>query len=418
MNAPNTTLTKRALFSIFAACLIMDFFMVVSVLLPGMYDSFSHIPKEVVALVISVPSLLAVVTGYAMGPILLKMNRKTAIIVGVGLQSISSAIVLLAGKSSFAVLIFAAALSGIVFGIIFASANSAIAEYDAPDRARKNLGRTYAMFPLGNTVLSYAAGHLAVGGNWPLGYLPLLVVCVPILVFAILALPSMPPAYDRAINTTADEPQHGVVSGGSTPTLVLILITVFLFVIGGPITLLLNFASYIIVDHQLGTEAEAGTMALFFSLGGFLGAFNSAVLAKPLRAYTLTVACAISVVIVLVIIFIPNLIVLYVCALVSGLAAGLVNAYGLSAVAESIRKAPIAIGAYSTLYSLALFLLPWVSAALNESGSTTYNFWIGVVPLLIASILGIYVMNRAEKTKVVRFSGESDASPREPSTLL
>ncbi|MCD8148905.1 MAG: hypothetical protein LUE92_04915 [Clostridiales bacterium] len=78
------------------------------------------------------------------------------------------------------------------------------------------------------------------------------------------------------------------------------------------------------------------------------------------------------------------------------------NVYGLSTIASSIPQSETAIGIYSAVPGIGGFVTPFIlSAVLGAlSGSFLTNLWVGAVVLIAAAILSVYVMNRAEKTKV------------------
>jgi MFS family permease len=393
-------LKRSSLAGIFACCLVIDFFFLAAVLLPGMFKSFPNLPQSTVMLVITLPSFISIVACMSMGPILLKLDRKYAMMAGVLLQFLSALAILISDGKSFLVLIAASSISGLVFGIVFPAANSAITEYDTPETVKKNVGKIYAFVSAGNAVIMFIGGHLAENGHWPRAYLTFLIT-IPILFFALFTIPKLPAPTRSLASSTRTSIGLDESSGGSVLTLVLVCTAFFFFLIG-VFSFVLSFSTYIITAHHLGNESQAGTMGVFMSLGAFLGALFMGKISSIFGRYTLTAGCILNVLLYSALVFFPNLLLLYVCGFFNGAATGFCNAFGLVVASKSIRRAPIAIGIYSTLPGVAALFSPTVLGLFKGylGGDIAANLWIGAISVTIAAVASVIAMNRAERTSV------------------
>jgi MFS family permease len=394
-------LKRTSLAGIFACCLVIDFFFLASVLLPGMFRSFPNLPQSTVMLVITLPSFISIVACMCMGPILLKVDRKYAMIFGVFLQLLSATAILISDGKSFLVLIIASAVSGLVFGIVFTAANSAITEYDSPERVRKDVGKIYAFVSAGNTVIMFIGGHLAENGHWPHAYWTFLIT-IPIVLFALFSIPRMP-AIQRSV-AVASESRSQLSEErvqGSVLSLALVCAAFFFFLIG-IFSFVLSFSTYIITAHHLGNEAQAGMMGVFMSLGGFLGALFVGKLTSIFGRYMLTVGCVLNALMYSALVFFPNLGLLYAFGLLNGATTGSCNAFGLVVASKSIRRAPVAIGIYSTLPGIAALLSPTLLeyGKIYLGADVTSNLWMGAISVTIGAVISVIAMNRAERTQV------------------
>lgn len=392
---------KKVLFAIFSCSLLINFYNMPSSILAYMYESFPDLSQTTVSWIVTIPGLASVAMSFVMGPLLAKISKKAALAGGVALQLLSALIIIFSGGRVFGLVLAGSIISGMVYSVLYTASNAAITEFDSPDQVSKHVSWNYACLYGGIMALIFVSGILAQDGNWVRAYYAYM-VAIPVLFYAVAVLPKMEPK-KGGVSQTADDssPKEANVTGGSVITLVLIVVTYVLFWIGSYV-LSLNFSSYIITEHHMGTSVEAGTVGTLMSLGAFCATFIADYVIKICRKLTPAVCFILHALLFVAMIYLPNLVVMSVLGFSSGVLCAISSIYGLTVISGSIRKSSTAIGIYSAVPGIGGFVTPyvlsWLNGALN--GTFTTKLWIGTVILVIAGIVSVFVMLYAEKTKV------------------
>jgi MFS family permease len=393
---------KKVLFAIFSCAFCINFYNMPAAILAYMFQSFPEIPQTTVMLVVTLPVAVSVIVSPTVGLILMKLSKKTILLIGIVLQLVCACTVILTNGTVFSLILISTILSGIAFSMLYTTTNSAITEYDTSDTVSKNIGMNTSFMSMGVMTVTFVAGILAQDGNWVKAFYSYFIT-IPVLIIAVVFLPGMKPktkdsgsSPDVAANTIEE-----TITGGSVATLVM-LVVLYIFFFVGVFSLVLNYSSYVITEFQLGTSVEAGITGTLMSFGGVAGGLLVGSIVKIFKRFAATAAFAVYGLTLLTMILIPNLYLLYVVVFISGIASTAAMVAGITAASSSIKQSSVAVGIFGATLGVGGFLCPFIIAEINRilGGGFITNLWIGVFAFAICAVLGTFIFLRAEKTKV------------------
>ncbi|MGA5691474.1 MFS transporter [Cytobacillus pseudoceanisediminis] len=226
-------------------------------------------------LMMTLPSLFAMVGGFAAIPLTRIMSKKSIVIVALCLSLCGGLIIRFMGTSSLTIALIGAAITGIPAGLL-PSVNNVVLPNIAPEKLReKVIGFNYAMLTLGMVIVTALSGFLAADGDWVRAY-SVFYIIIPIITIVIFFYPRVKDNTTQDIAlTTNTEPKERNDSSlisvlSSVPKFVIALLIVrFIagfFYMGIP----LNASEYFINERDINSSlvGMGASIANFFAIFG------------------------------------------------------------------------------------------------------------------------------------------------------
>ena len=383
----------KALTGIFAFCLgAMPGNMTLG-LIAYIMQSYSTVSTTTVAMIMTMPSLVAMIYAFFVGSLNTKISAKNLLIFGQICLVIYAAIFcFLGGKAPIYVLLGGAALAGFGQGSNNTLLGVLLLDAVPDDQKRKNiLGIAISAMSLGGVFFTTVGGFLAVN-HWQHAYY-LWFIIVLFIVLEFVCLPNRKPEGSKqpAADTQASEP------AGKLPVMVWIIAThyllwfMFMYVYG------LNVSEYVITRYQLGTSAESGIAASLVTVGGVVSGMFFGTYAKFLKKWTVPFAMGLTAIgLYLPLVMTTNILGIYICGLFGGFSMSAANPYIISHLAEIVpaNLYSKAMSIYSGFMNVGMFIAIYVIAfftklVCGDAGDVHYKFVVGCVGALICTILSI-----------------------------
>lgn len=387
--------STMAVASVFMAGFFSYYVFFTNSLLGTYYNWFSDLPQSVVILLSTVPSLLQCLTSLLLGPILLKANKKAVMIFSMLCCIVGGLGIVLTGGYSFAVTMVCLILEAMGYTITINTSGAILVELN-PGKSAELIGKNNAIGALGNMILTPIAGQLAATGVWSrVYYLPLLSI-LPLIALILFYHPAQM-ASDAAAGGKQTQAQKAITKEGII-RFVLIAIP-FIFYTVGVQAWNQNFSSYIIVERQIGTAAEASMVSTFASAAGMLsGWFFVGPAKKLLKTFCVPVCLLGLAASFLTLAFGTNsLYLLYMSGFLFMTFFSPVTSSNF-AVASKTLHAGFAISILRAIQSLATFASPYIingiAAIFGDSIPTRMQ--CGIVMIVIAAVAFFPIMKKAD----------------------
>jgi MFS family permease len=271
-----------------------SWFFVVPLVVYGYITNSFPGQSSLTVLMMTLPSLFAMVGGFAAIPLARIMSKKSIVIVSLCLNLSGGLIIIFMGTSSLTFALIGAAITGIPAGLL-PSVNNVVLPNIAPEKLReKVIGFNYAMLTLGMVIVTALSGFLASDGDWVRAY-NVFYIIIPIIIIAIFFYPRVNDNTTQDIAlTTNTEPKEG-----TDPSLISVLFSVPKFVIALLIVrfisgffymgIPLNASEYFINERDINSSmvGMGASIANFFAIFGTAFVF---IWLKKLKGFSLMMA--------------------------------------------------------------------------------------------------------------------------------
>ncbi|TEB14124.1 putative niacin/nicotinamide transporter NaiP [Pelotomaculum sp. FP] len=353
---------------------------------------FSNLPQTSIQLLISLPCIVIIVVTLLVGKVQEYVPKKTLVVFGILCFIIGG--VVPAFLSSFTAILVLRSILGLGIGMLQPLSSALVVEHFDGDERSKVMGQQTSAQMLGCAVMVLFGGYLAVIGWNITFYVHLLAVLS--LIIVLLFLPNTKPIG----NTAAEGAPSGKVK--LTGAAYGWVVTMFIFFIAGQVYSV--FLAFFIETQGLGTAAQSGLTLTFFALGGFLMGLVFGKLMTLTKNLTLSIGFFLLGVSYLMMVYAPNINMVYAGSLVCGFAFSIVMPciiVGTSTAVDPI-SAPMAISAAMCSQNLAQFLSPYIATpiAVAMGGDVNRSAFIFAAALVIAmgvaAILWGIAKNRRE----------------------
>lgn len=385
------------------AILIASFFSyqmyISSALLAPIYAWFPNIDPNVTILVYTGPTLLSAVIAFVLSPLMTRINKKWLVVLGLGCIVAGGLDILLLGGASFPMALIGTLLCGAGYAFVINATNALLVELD-PMSAASTVAMNAAAGCLGSMLIMLVAGVLAKDGNWTRAYW----VCIPAAIALVLFLllfrddkKAQQPAAQQAAQQ--DMPPQAADAGSRNVGLFVCVVLIFFLAMLNNTAWNANSSTYIIADKQIGTTVETSMVGTLASLGGVIGGFFlTGIASKIFKSWTVP-ACLILVMAPNVAAFLgtTSIMVIYVCAFIFMMAFNPV--YGkISAAAGKLMPGGAGVSIINGVMGLGGFIAPYILGFIsgNLGGGTRTQFAAGVVFIVIAIVISIPTMKKAE----------------------
>ncbi|MEW9673383.1 MFS transporter [Ammoniphilus sp. 3BR4] len=271
-----------------------SWFFVVSIVVYGYIVNSFPGQGSLTVLMMSLPSLFALIGGLAAIPLMRIMSKKSIVMIALCLSLCGGLIIRFMGTNSLTFALIGTALTGLPAGLL-PSVNNVTLTFIAPEKLRdKVIGFDYAVLSLGMVMVQALAGYLASDGDWASAY-NVFYLIIPIIILTVFFYPSVNSdnTNDIAMTTTTESEKGTSLSIKSVlsivPKFIIALLVVrFIagfFYIGFPY----NVSDYFINERNI-SSSQVGMGA---SIGNFFGIFATAFIfiwMKKLKRFSLMIA--------------------------------------------------------------------------------------------------------------------------------
>ena len=370
-----------------------------SLLLASLYAWYPNVDPNAVILMYSAPMLVSALLAFVVGAIMSKVNKKMMLLVGMGSIVLAGCLIVFTGGNSFPIALAGAILTGVGYSIIINVTNALLVVVSPPGTASKAVAINAAVGCVGSMIITYVAGILASGGNWTHAYY----LCFPVVILMI-AVAVLYQNKETEVQTDQSSAAATTASGGNGTEyrnigLFSMIILIFILANFGNTAWNANSASYIVDVAKMGTTVETGTLSSLNSFGGVIGGFVFAGIAiKYMKKLVVPVCLLFTMLPRLAAVFgINNMIVFYICGFLFMMCFQPV--YGVM-VSSAGKQLPGGLGTsiVSGVMGFAGFVAPYVINFIAGfmGGSILSRLWVGITCTLIAVIISVPVMRKAQ----------------------
>jgi MFS family permease len=271
-----------------------SWFYVVGVVIYGYITNSYPGMSSLTVLFLTLPSLSAMVGGFAAIPMMRIMSKKSIVIVALCLSLCGGLIIRFMGTSSLTLALIGATLTGLTAGLL-PSVNNVVLPTIAPEKLRdKVIGLDFAVYSLGMVFATALSGLLTSNGDWARGY-DCFYIIIPIIIITIFFYPNVngDTTEDIAMTTNTELKERtssSIISVLSTvpkfisALLILRFIAAFFYPGFG-----LNASDYFINERHI----SASLIGMGASIASFCGIFGSLfvfVWMKKLKGFSLMIS--------------------------------------------------------------------------------------------------------------------------------
>lgn len=368
---------KIAILSISSLLMIS---MTASAVLADIQRYFVGVDPSLIQMVLTIPSLMALVFAFASGPLSLRMPKKSLVVFGLVCGLAGGMVALFFGSISIYVLLGSSLLLGVAQGINSTMSMALIADYFGADESGALMGLQSAFVNGGSMVLLFSSGMLA-GIQWQMSYLVYLVF-IPVIVIVMKNLPNDHP--QTHVDEKQTEKSAKLNARVYFTALTMFLFGVFLFVYQT------NVAMYV-ASKGFGDASTSGLINTSMSAAGMLTGILFGRMQRVLKKLVIPISLLVGSLGMLSIFVFGSLLSLFVGAMCCGFCLATINPAGTfvaaNAVHPSISSLAIAVVTAST--SVGIFVSPILSNAVANAagGNISVKFLLAAMGLLGTGIL-------------------------------
>lgn len=348
--------------------------------------------EAAVTLILTLPSVVGMVTSFAMAPCLLRFSGKILALISVACAFASGMVFLIGGSRSIGLLLFGSVLIGITAGSIPSITNTLLTMYSSPENRARLLGLNVSIGAVGNTVFLLLAGVFSRSGNWVRAYFTYFAV-IPIFLFVLWKLPYDRPAQAAEKGTEKSAAGRDPAGAGrSVPRWIIPMFVSFLLFACAFYIWTLRYSSYIITEYSLGTSLEAGMVSSTYTVCCILAGIVMPYWARLTRRMNVPAAMLVTALAMLVPTFTTtSLTGMFVSAVLLGFGATFAISSSYSVIGLTIpeEKTGFYMSLFNGGYNLGKFCSPYFSgAAVAISGTFLSNYLAAAAGCAAAALIG------------------------------
>ena len=356
--------------------------MTASAVLADIQRYFVGVDPSLIAMVLTIPSLMGLVFAFASGPLSLHLPKKSLVIFGLVCGLTGGMVALLFGSLSIYVLLGCSLLLGVAQGMNSTMSMALIADYFVAEESGALMGLQSAFVNGGSMVLLFSSGMLA-GVSWQLSYLVYLVF-IPVIVIVMKNLPNDHPQ-------TADQERPAEKSAKLNArvyftALIMFLFGVFLFVFQT------NVAMYV-AAKGFGDASTSGLINTSMSAAGMLTGVLFGRMQRVLKQLIIPVSLVVGSLGMLSIFVIGNLPALFIGAMCCGFCLATINPAGTFVAANAVHASisSLAIAVVTASCSVGIFVSPLLSNAVANAagGNLAVKFLLAAMGLFGTAVLAV-----------------------------
>lgn len=364
-----------------------------SALLPSLRNAFPNVGKATIQSFFSITALPQFLALLIAGFLAAKMGKRTVILLGTLLWTISGLLPML--LDNFSIILISRCFLGFSLGLIQPIGTSMIADFYEGDQRASLMGIQSAIIGVSGTILTYAIGIL-ISIGWRYAFL---IYLVGLAVFALtfIFLPSHTSPHHEATATLNVDP--GTKHLGKE-VITWVLLTFFFNLGQGGINIDFNMA---VVEEHITDATGAANMMVAYSILGLITGLFFGVFMKFAKTYGGIIAASLFLIGNLLVATTNGIFIYYIAMMFAGAGFGLFMPYMFTAVSQHTTSAnsAYATSATTAAASLGNFIAPYVYSILanyfgNISSKFAFNFASTFCLILLLGL--IYVKISDHKT--------------------
>lgn len=365
--------------------------MLLAVVLGKAAEAFPEQGISTIQLLLTLPTLVATVSGVLTGKAVQYIPKKTATIAALALYIVGGIIPLIM-STQFVFFLVASGVLGFGQGILLTVSSSLVADnFDGVERSSM-MGKNSAAINLGGTLLALVAGVIS-SVNWLYVY-SMFFLAIPVIILVIFCLPK-------------DVPSGKLEGGGSggINKIVIFYTCFFLFYYIAQYTYSANVALFIAAEG-IGDSATAGIASSIYTAAAIVSGILMGKFTEVLKDKIVPTGIAVVGVGMAVIYFIPQIAVVLIGGFLVGLGSGLVLPSIFVKVTQSVppTASAMAIATVNFGSSIGMFISPSIINILGSSASNIThqsalrsNFICAVIICIIALIIMVVYQKMTEE---------------------
>ena len=312
------TINLKGLIGIYSFLITGSALNMTSGILAYIMMTYSEVSPTNVALIMTIPAAVGTFFAFVSGSVLNRVGVRKLTLFCHTSQFLSGMIYLFFGnKTHIAVLYAAAALYGFLLGGYAVIQAQAFKDFVPDETVRgRFLGYATSMRSLGGVVMSTVGGMIAAvnsGAHWERAFL-LYFVMVLCIIIEYFTLPEGKPVKAVPEKAEATGTKEKLPLKVWLISLHYLWFFLFLYVFS------LNISEYVITTHSLGTSTQAGFCLSFLTIGGIISGVFYGRYSAVLKTWTMPVLLALCSLGLAIVVFIPNMIMLYIASFLMGMA--------------------------------------------------------------------------------------------------
>jgi len=387
-------------------------------------NSYPNVESSTVTSLITMPGIFALFVAFCIGPLALKINKKYLLLFAIASTLVYFSVFFFVGaRGPFTALLIAAGVLGISRGSGTALVNSIIGEFLEPQERAANIAICSAIAQCGSGLAAVIGGRIAAGNggqNWPLSHALGFLSIPTMIVFAILmpkkpdepeTLPDVPDKLtDNAQVHKLPDPveanaaKSGKISLRSIPTRVFVIIALHFVFCFSYTAYMLNSSVYIIIEHQLGTSADAGLISSANTVIAIVIGFSYRIWGKLLKKKIVPFAYALaSIGFVSMLSITTSLAGIWIGAILLVLSMNLANPYIVSQIMSlpPPKLMPVALSLYMGCLNLSMFLAPYILRGLGGllGGGVAGSLRVAAIATPCCVVAGLFLFTFSKTPK-------------------
>lgn len=361
------------------------------------WEPFSGIAPNVLILVMTIPFMINMVLSILSGPIAKAISKKVTLLLGIAIILIAGIVALLFGKMNFYALLSSSVLFGVGQGILSTLTMSLPADYFEGQERAALMGLQSSFANFGGMILAFI-GALLSGIDWIYAYL-VAFLAVPIFIVVLANLPSKEPIKEILEPVTETQaPQEK----GKFSSFVITVLIIDIFFGAFMFTFSANFSLFM-TTYGLGTVTTAGLVQTTMSgLGGIAGLLYGK-LFKGMKSQLATLACVLTAVGMLQMVFFGGMVNVFLAAILAGFAMTCAIPTFFYNVSNNVppNLATIALGILNGVGAFAIFLSPNIVGGLSSifmsEPTIEGKMILSSVVLLALAVVCFFVFRKSDK---------------------
>lgn len=393
--------TRRPLIALCVVSLFFSANQLSNTVIAYIMSSYSDLSSTTVQQIMTLPGLVGLGISFVIGPLALKISKKTLLIICTASMLVYFIIFLVVGPNGpFFALLIAAGFAGITNGSTMALVGSEVAELFDESKRAAITAMTIAFQNIGLAILNMFGGTIAAGNggaDWPRAYFLGFLIIPALIVFTIL----MPK--DKPVSA----PEKGAVKKDEKKNIPPIIF-LFVFVQGifciSRCAFQYNYSSYIITEHTLGSSVQAGFTFSIFTVISVVVSLTYSIWDKLFKNWISTIGYAIFAVgMFLMLLINTSLAGIYLGALLIGFGFSILNPYCMARVMGEVspRMVPVSMSIFVGTVMISMYVAPYVLNFFGNlfGGSLDSIVMVGAVGGVICSISSVFMYVIRDKKK-------------------
>jgi len=344
--------------------------------------SYPDVPVSSVMSILTIPGIVAMFVSFGIGPLSLKINKKYLLLIALSSALIYYAVFVLVGeRGPFAFLLVGACILGIIRGSGSTLVNAMIGDFVEPAKRASRIALASAILHGGSGLTALLGGMIAAGNdgsNWPFSFL-LGFISIPAMIIFAVMMPKSPDITVRidresrvkdVINTekikseeTKPEEVHEKKALFGIPVNVLVVVFMHFVFMVCLCVYFLNSSIYIIIEHELGTSADAGLVGTSFTVTAVIIGLTYSVWDRYIKNWIVPLSYSFAILGFLsMLLFTDTIAGIWSAAFLLGLGMNLAGPYIMSWIMAITPKklVPVSISIYMGCMNLGMFLAPYI----------------------------------------------------------